>query len=73
MYGHNPYGFGLPEAQGPEVSPEGRVDFVDLPRLVRKIDTVWSHVPPLFLSEWGVQGGNKRARSELGFVLNFKK
>lgn len=72
MYGHNPYGYRKPRLKGPQ-SPAGAVDFVDLPRLVKAIDRVFPNSPPLFLSEWGVQGAKKHSRSELGFVLPFKR
>ncbi len=72
MYGHNPYGYRKPTLKG-RPSPQGAVDFVDLPRLVKAIDQVFPGFPPLFLAEWGVQGAKKRSRAELGFVLSFKK
>lgn len=72
MWGHNAYGYRKPTLKGRQ-SPDGRVDFVDLPRLAQAIDRVFPNAPPLFISEWGVQGAKKGARSEVGHVLTFKQ
>jgi hypothetical protein len=72
MYGHNPYGYRKPALKGPQ-SRDGRVDFVDLPRLVKAIDRVFPNSPPLFLSEWGVLGAKKHSAAEVGFVRTFKE
>ena len=72
MYGHNPYGYRKPRLKGPP-SKGGQVDFVDLPRFIKAIDRVFPNSPPMFLSEWGVQGAKKPAASEVGFALSFKQ
>ena len=72
MWGHNAYGYRKPTLKGRQ-SPDGRVDFVDLPRLARALDRVFPNAPPLFISEWGVQGAKKHSPSELGHVLTFKQ
>jgi len=59
MWGHNPYGFKIPNLKDP-VSPRGIVAFADLNRLLRALDKAFApRKLPLFLSEWGVPVGFK--------------
>ena len=62
MYGHNPYGFDLPELKNlnEKPAPRGTVPFSDLRFLVRELDRNFPGKRlKLFLSEWGVPVGFK--------------
>jgi hypothetical protein len=62
MWGHNPYGFDLPELTplSGEPAPRGTVPFSDLRFLVRELDRNFPGERfKLFLSEWGVPVGFK--------------
>ncbi|MBA2545451.1 MAG: hypothetical protein H0V15_01110, partial [Solirubrobacterales bacterium] len=62
MWGHNPYGFDLPELTplSGKPAPRGTVPFSDLRFLVRELDRNFPGKRfKLFLSEWGVPVGFK--------------
>jgi hypothetical protein len=57
MWGHNPWGNHLPDLDDPQ-SPNGTVQFSDLGRLVKVLDTYFPKEKlKLFLAEWGVPTG----------------
>lgn len=53
MYAHNPFTFGTPTLGGPP-TPDGGVEFPDLPRLAGWIDRYLRRGMPIFLSEFTV-------------------
>jgi hypothetical protein len=69
LYGHNPFCYRKPTLHAPP-SPQGRVDFSDLPRFGKALDRYFPG-PSLrfFLAEWGVDVGTE---VEGRFRVNFK-
>lgn len=53
MYAHNPFTYSAPSFSAPP-SPDGEVQFSDLPRLAGWIDRYLHKGLPLFLSEWTI-------------------
>ncbi len=53
MYAQNPFGWSAPSFSAPP-SPDGEVQFSDLPQLGRWIDRYLRRGMPIFLSEWTV-------------------
>jgi hypothetical protein len=56
MYAHNPFGWRAPTFSD-SPSPDGEVQFSDLPRLAGWIDRYLHRGLPIFLSEWTVPTG----------------
>jgi hypothetical protein len=70
MYGHNPYGFRIPNLHDPP-SARGQVDFSDLRRLGHALNKAFPGPPlKLFLSEWGVP--TSKRDFELGYSISRK-
>jgi hypothetical protein len=66
MYGHNPFSAAPPDFSAPP-SPDGAVEFSDLPRLGGWIDRNLRKGMPIFISEWTIP---TRADQEFNFYVD---
>ena len=66
IYAHNPFSFSRPDFSAPP-SPEGAVQFSDLPRLARWIDRYLRRGTPIFLSEFDIP---TRVDNEFNFYVD---
>ncbi len=69
LYGHNPFCYAKPTLRAKKPSPDGRVDFQDLPRFGKALDRYFpGQELKFYLAEWGVDAGSQaEGRFRVGF------